>query len=84
MKIVKYGSSWCGPCRQSTQVLKDAGYEPIEIDVDDEDNADIIESKNIRSIPVIEFYTTNSMEPSYTHIGLLTTEELSNIINNLC
>lgn len=83
MKIVKYGADWCGPCRQSSQVLKDAGYDPIEIDVDNEDNADIINAKNIKSIPVIEFYTNDFSEPSYTHIGTLTTEELSNIINNL-
>lgn len=83
MKIVKYGSSWCGPCRVTSQVLKDAGYDVTEIDVDDDDNADIVESKNIRSIPVVEFYTNNGIEPAYTHIGLLTSEELSTIINKL-
>lgn len=84
MKIIKYGAAWCGPCRVSSQVLKDAGYAFTELDIDDEKNEEIVASKHIRSIPVIEFYKDSEDEiPSYTHIGLLTLEKLNEIVKEL-
>lgn len=78
MKVIKYGSSWCGPCRLASKVLEQSGIPFEEIDVDS--NPDAIKGKNIRSIPYIEFLNDNN-EVLHTHIGGLTASELNNIIN---
>lgn len=82
MKIIKYGADWCGPCRETSKVLKDSGYEVIEIDIDADENEELVFEKHITTIPVVEFYNNDSKLPVYTHIGLLTKEELSNIIKD--
>ena len=53
MKIVKYGSSWCGPCRLATKTLKDSGLSFEDIDIDN--NPDAIKDMNISRIPHIVF-----------------------------
>lgn len=78
MKIIKYGAGWCGPCRTTSAMLKNSGYNFEEIDIDEHE--DIAQSKNIKSIPVIEFFNDSDSTPIYTHVGLLTKSELDNII----
>lgn len=52
MKFIKYGASFCGPCRMMEKTLKESGlpYESIDM----EGNEDLFANKNIKSIPTIE------------------------------
>lgn len=77
IKIIKYGSTWCGPCRAATEILKKSGVEFEEIDVDK--NPDIIESKGIGTIPVLEFYDGDTL--LYTHRGGIIESQLKEIIS---
>lgn len=79
MKIVKYGSSWCGPCRLATKTLQDSGL-PFE-DVDIDDNPEAAGDIKITRIPHIVFMDDNN-NVIHTHIGALTKPELDKIIED--
>lgn len=77
MKIIKYGSSWCGPCRLATKTLQDSGL-PFE-DIDIDSNPEAIGDLKISRIPYILFKDDND-NVLHTHIGGLTQSELNKII----
>lgn len=79
MKIVKYGSSWCGPCRLATKTLKDSGLAFEDVDIDK--NPDAMEDLAITRIPYIVFKDDND-NVVHTHVGALTSHGLSKIIEN--
>lgn len=79
MKIIKYGSSWCGPCRLATETLKKSGL-PFE-DIDIDSNPDAIKGLNVSRIPHIQFFNEDGTLV-HTHVGALTTADLNNIIQN--
>jgi thiol-disulfide isomerase/thioredoxin len=79
MRIVKYGSSWCGPCRMATETLNKSGL-PYE-DVDIDNNPDVAMELKISRIPHIQFFDDNN-NLVHTHIGGLTSSDLNNIIEN--
>jgi thiol-disulfide isomerase/thioredoxin len=77
MRIVKYGSSWCGPCRLATETLKKSGL-PFE-DIDIDNNPDVAIELKISRIPHIVFKDDND-NVLHTHIGGLTSSELNSIV----
>jgi thiol-disulfide isomerase/thioredoxin len=79
MRIVKYGSSWCGPCRLATETLKKSGL-PFE-DIDIDNNPDVATELKISRIPHIQFFDDNN-NLVHTHIGGLNSSDLNNIIEN--
>ena len=38
MKVIKYGASWCGPCRTTSENLKACNINFEEIDIDENEN----------------------------------------------
>lgn len=77
MKITKYGSSWCGPCRMATETLEKSGL-PFE-DIDIDNNPEAVADLRIRRIPHIVFKDEDD-NVLYTHIGSLTSSELNSIV----
>lgn len=77
MRIVKYGSSWCGPCRLATETLEKSGLAFEDIDIDK--NPDAADSLKISRIPYIQFFNEGG-NLVYTHTGGLTSSELQHII----
>jgi thiol-disulfide isomerase/thioredoxin len=77
MRIVKYGSSWCGPCRLATETLKKSGL-PFE-DVDIDNNPDAIGDLKINRIPHIQFFDDGG-NLVHTHVGGLNSSDLQHII----
>jgi mycoredoxin len=57
-QIIMYGTSWCGDCRRSRQVLTEKKVTYLDIDIDqDAQSAEFIQKLNNgnRSVPTIIF-----------------------------
>ena len=81
-KIIKYGASWCGPCRQETENLQESKVPFEEVDIDS--NSSVVSEKRIKTIPFLEFYKNDTDKvPTKTHSGLLTTKEIIEICESL-
>lgn len=59
-KVLKLGASWCGPCRTLSPIfhkvseMKDfEGIDFYDLDIDDDENAEIVENYKIRNVPTI-------------------------------
>jgi thiol-disulfide isomerase/thioredoxin len=53
MKILKFFSPTCGPCKVLDKNLKESGLEYESIDITDESNEELIAKYNIVTIPTI-------------------------------
>ncbi len=78
-KILKFSTSWCGPCKQLSEVIKTANIEyPIaEIDLTD-DNAPAKEY-GIRGVPTLVMLD-NGKEVKRKS-GMMTKEQLEEWVN---
>lgn len=80
MKVIKFGGSWCGPCRTLDTKLKDFTLcEVIKYDVDECDDA-LTHKYNIRTIPVTILLDDNDTEIK-RWIGLFDIKELEQCID---
>lgn len=83
--IVKYSTSWCGPCKALTPILENLSKEyngKINIyEVDVEEESEIGSIFNIRSVPAILFIPMNG-EPKMS-IGSMSKENLKNAIEDV-
>lgn len=78
-KAIKYGATWCNPCRLTEENLKKIGLPFESIDVDE--NEELAESKNITAIPVVEFLNEND-EVVERRTGLLTLDSIREILDS--
>lgn len=50
--LVKFGATWCGPCRQVAPILEDIAADGYSIyDVDSDQNSDLTIKYGVRSVP---------------------------------
>lgn len=80
MKIIKFYSDSCSPCKVIDNNLKKAGIEYISINVNDDNNYPIVEKYKIKSIPTIVKEKDNIEIDRYT--GIMTVEQLKNWCKN--
>lgn len=74
--IIKFGSTWCAPCKQVNKVLEELPeyITVVEVDVDEED--DLVSEFGIRNIPAL-FYYVNGQQVNKS-VGSISMEELLN------
>lgn len=70
IRAVKFGASWCGPCRVVSKQLEGLDIEQIDID---EDIDGLAKQANVRVVPTIVFYKDD--KEVARHSGLITKNE---------
>ena len=83
LKILDFMSTWCQPCRTMSPILdeieKETGVEVHKIDIDD--NEELTNTYNIRSIPTFIFIKGNEVVGRMS--GTISKQTLINKINEL-
>lgn len=74
-KILKVSSSYCGPCRQLKQELKDFNLVPI-IEINADEDEEFCEKYNIKNIPVL-LLCDNNDNVLYRQVGFISKEGLT-------
>lgn len=65
--IVKYGASWCTPCKQldkTLAILEDSGVNVVKIDIDEFPG--VAKSNSVKSVPTMIF-----LDPDDNEVGRL-------------
>lgn len=77
LKLIKFGASWCGPCRSLVPILEELKSRIIieDIDVDEVDPV-VLTNYKIRNIPVL-IITKDNVEV-WRHVGNISKAELEN------
>lgn len=83
LKILDFMSTWCAPCKTMSPILdeieKETGVEVHKIDIDD--NEELTNTYNIRSIPTFIFIKGNEVVGRMS--GTISKQTLINKINEL-
>lgn len=79
-KILKFSTSYCGPCKLLKKELEDFDLLPIE-SIDADEDEELCLKYNIRSVPVLIFLEENGTELG-RHVGFITKKDLTNLINS--
>lgn len=62
MKLLKFQASWCQPCKTLTNLLSTMQIPfPVEV-IDADENKDLLQKYNVRSIPVLILLDENNNE----------------------
>ena len=62
MKLLKFQASWCQPCKTLTGLLSTMQIPcPVEV-IDADENKDVLQKYNVRSIPVLILLDENNNE----------------------
>lgn len=62
MKLLKFQASWCQPCKTLTSLLNTMQIPfPVEV-IDADENKDLLQKYNVRSIPVLILLDENNNE----------------------
>jgi thioredoxin 1 len=84
--IVKFSAEWCGPCRTMTNVINNLnddalnGVSFVEVDVDEDDFADVISDLSIRNLPTFIFFKNNEVKDK--KVGTLQANEIIDFVKN--
>ena len=87
IKILKFGSEWCGPCRVLTDTIKNIDTEKVndvifaEINIENEEFDNICAELGIRGIPVLAYYKDGELKDKTT--GLQSEDAIINKIATL-
>lgn len=78
MKLLFFHSSWCGPCKALTPIVKElkSTYDIWDIDVDEAEDTTLVKYK-IRSIPVLILEDDQGKE-LWKHVGSISKIDLEN------
>lgn len=79
--LVKYGASWCGPCKMLAPVLEELSEDVPIVDVDVDNLREIAVERGIMGVPVLEFYKNGEMVKQET--GFRPKEMLREILNDI-
>lgn len=83
--LVDFSAEWCGPCKMMGPVLEQLKgkmadkLRVVKIDVDS--NRELASKYNIRSVPTLMLFQGGVTK--WTGVGVMTSDYLENVINNI-
>lgn len=80
MKIIKFYSDTCGPCKVLDSNLKKAGIEYESVNANSDENDALVEKYGIRAVPTL-IKEDNGVEIA-RHVGIMTEEQLKHWCND--
>ena len=82
MKILRFTASWCEPCKALSKTIDRIDTEvPIQV-IDIDDQPELAEHFNIRSVPTLVKIDEDKKEVERT-VGMATQSDLDKFINSL-
>lgn len=82
IQILKFGATWCGPCRNLAKQLEGTDLPIINYDVDSEEAEPFIDKYNIRNVPVLIFTDETGTELKRL-VGAASKQTIINTYNSL-
>ena len=79
--LVDSYANWCGPCKLLAPVLENVSNDIKVIKIDIDKYRDIARGYGVMSIPTLVFFKNGKTER--VSVGLISSEELSDIIDSL-
>ena len=80
MKLLKFQASWCQPCKTLTGLLSTMQIPcPVEV-IDADENKDLLQKYNVRSIPVLILLDENNNEIDRL-TGSTTKDKITELLN---
>jgi len=77
--LVKFGASWCGPCKQLETIMEaivEEGYSVFEVNIDEEQ--ELTKKYEIRSVPTTLIFKNKELVQRI--IGIKSKQELINLL----
>lgn len=61
LTIVKYGATWCGPCKMIAPILEElsenyGSVNFVDVDIDDEEASECTAKNDVTMVPTVIFY----------------------------
>lgn len=87
LHVVKFGASWCGPCKLLETRLKNIDTEKIgstlfgEVEICDEDTEQLAKDFNVSSIPVLAYIKDDDVK--FMSTGAVSLDDVYKKINEL-
>lgn len=80
MKLLKFQASWCQPCKVLTSILNTMQIPfPVEV-IDADENKDMLQKYNVRSVPVLVLLDENNNEIDRL-TGIATKDKITALLN---
>lgn len=79
MRVLKFYSETCGPCKILEKNLQEANIPHESINIELDENEDLLEKYQIRSVPTLVFINNHKVENISVYKGLKTVEEIKDL-----
>lgn len=83
--LIDFFATWCGPCQMLAPIIDDVAVKYVDkvkvCKVNVDDNQELAKKYGVMSIPTLVFFKNGKTER--VSVGLLSSEELSDIIDSL-
>lgn len=80
MKLLKFYSNFCNPCKVLERIMDVNNIPHDNIDIEEETNADIISKYNIKTVPTLILIEEDGTEVN-RHVGMMNLQQLKDFTN---